>query len=151
MSNSIGARIQMSTLGGRVQCNQCQALSKRSGVQCRGPAVKGLRVCRMHGGLSTGARTPEGRQRCADARRTHGHETGEMRKERRLGSARLAVLETAGYLLGLLRGPRTRGRKPALMAEVLPELREALKIILDRTSAPPPHEPSKVHRRGHSS
>jgi hypothetical protein len=150
MSNFMGGGGQMLTLGGRVQCNQCQALSKRSGVQCRGPAVKGRRVCRMHGGLSTGARTPEGRQRCADARRTHGHETGEMRKERRLGSARLVVLETAGYLLGLLRGPRTRGRKPALMAEVLPELREALKIIFDRTSTPLPKEPSKIQRRGQS-
>lgn len=29
----------ITTLGGRIQCNQCQAKSKRSKLQCRGPAV----------------------------------------------------------------------------------------------------------------
>jgi hypothetical protein len=28
---------------------RCSARSKRSGQQCRGPAVRGKRVCRMHG------------------------------------------------------------------------------------------------------
>ena len=28
---------------------RCTATSKRSGVTCRAPAVKGKRVCRMHG------------------------------------------------------------------------------------------------------
>ncbi|RWP23960.1 MAG: hypothetical protein E5X67_35885 [Mesorhizobium sp.] len=37
---------------------RCRAKSKRSGVQCRAPAVRGKQVCRMHGarsGAPTGA------------------------------------------------------------------------------------------------
>ena len=33
----------------------CGAKSKRSGERCRGPAVRGKRVCRMHGGAGGGA------------------------------------------------------------------------------------------------
>lgn len=54
-----------------------------------------------------------------------------MRKERSLGSAKLAVLESVGYTLGLIRGARTRGKKPSTMGKVYPELQEPLsKIIL---------------------
>lgn len=121
---------QLLTLGSRIQCNQCQAKSKRSGVQCRGPAVNGKKVCRMHGGASTGPQTPEGRQRCAQAKTTHGQETAQVRMERSLGSARLAVLESVGHALGLLTGPRTRGRKPEKMCEAYPELQAtALKFL----------------------
>jgi len=28
---------------------RCHAQSKRSGLQCRAPAVRGAKVCRMHG------------------------------------------------------------------------------------------------------
>ena len=34
---------------------RCAAKSKRSGVHCQAPAMKGKRVCRMHGGKSPGA------------------------------------------------------------------------------------------------
>ena len=123
---------QLLTLGGRIQCNQCQAKSKRSGVQCLGPAVKGKKVCRMHGGKSTGAKTPEGRVRCALAKTTHGQETAQIRMERSLGSARLAVLESVGHALGLLSGPRTRGRKPDKMCEAYPELQAATLRLLKK-------------------
>ena len=59
------------TAGGRITCPQCQARAKSTGTQCRKPAVKGRRVCRTHGGASTGPRTAEGRQRCAEARTVH--------------------------------------------------------------------------------
>ncbi|MGC1577088.1 MAG: HGGxSTG domain-containing protein [Beijerinckiaceae bacterium] len=36
---------------------RCQARSKRSGKPCRAPAVKGRRVCRMHG---AGGGAPKG-------------------------------------------------------------------------------------------
>lgn len=55
-----------------------------------------------------------------------------MRIERRLASARLAVLESVGHILGIMHGPRTRGRKPDQMAEAYPELREAVKQVLLR-------------------
>jgi len=43
--------------------------------------------CRMHGGLSTGPRSAEGRARCAAARRTHGFYSAEMVALRRAGAA----------------------------------------------------------------
>ncbi len=41
----------------------------RDGHPCQAHAVPGKTRCRMHGGLSTGARTPEGKARQAEARR----------------------------------------------------------------------------------
>jgi len=35
----------------------------RAGGSCKAPAVRGKSRCRMHGGLSTGPKTPEGRAR----------------------------------------------------------------------------------------
>ena len=40
--------------------------------------------CRMHGGASTGPRTPEGLQRIVKARTVHGAHGAEMRELRRL-------------------------------------------------------------------
>jgi hypothetical protein len=102
----------MTTLGGRVRCRQCSAKSKRTGVQCRAPAIKDKTKCKTHGGKSTGPRTPEGKARVAAAHLVHGWETRQSRRERSEGLARLAELETLGRLLGMLAGPRTRGPKP---------------------------------------
>ncbi|PJK28921.1 HGGxSTG domain-containing protein [Minwuia thermotolerans] len=41
----------------------------RQGRPCRAKAVPGKRRCRLHGGLATGPRTPEGRARIAAAQR----------------------------------------------------------------------------------
>jgi hypothetical protein len=121
------------TLGGRVECNQCQARSSRTKLQCRAPAIKGKQVCKWHGGRSTGPKTVAGRQRCAQAKTIHGRETREVRTERSLASARLAVLESIGFAIGLLKGTKTRGRRPNRMAEAYPELQKiALKFQTDR-------------------
>lgn len=118
------------TLGGRVQCVQCQAMSKRTGQQCRAPAIQGHHVCRFHGGLSTGPRTPEGRQRCASARFIHGQETTAIRKDRSQASARLAMLESMGHGLGMMTGAqKTPGRKPASANLACPELVKLLGLI----------------------
>jgi hypothetical protein len=58
----------------------------RAGECCRQPAMRNGR-CRMHGGLSTGPRTAEGRARCASARRTHGFYSAEITALRRAGTA----------------------------------------------------------------
>lgn len=108
----VGVQDGFFTLGGRIACRQCQARAKSTGEQCRKPAVTGKRVCRTHGGASTGPKTEEGRKRCAAARTVHGEETRKARTERSLVSARLAMLEALGYALGMMSGPRTRGRKP---------------------------------------
>jgi hypothetical protein len=50
----------------------------RCGGACRQPAMTNGR-CRMHGGLSTGPRTPEGLARSRRARLTHGARSAGMR------------------------------------------------------------------------
>ncbi len=50
----------------------------RAATPCRSPAMGNGR-CRMHGGLSTGPRTPEGLARLARARTVHGGYGAEMR------------------------------------------------------------------------
>jgi hypothetical protein len=99
-------------------------MSKRTKQQCRAPAMKGRRVCKTHGGKSTGPKTQAGRQRCADARTIHGNETRQARIERSLATARLAVLEAVGHQMGFMSGTRTRGPKPTRMSEVYPELQK---------------------------
>ena len=69
-------------MGGRIRTPRCQALSKRSKLQCKNAALKGKRVCRFHGGKSTGPITIEGKQRCAKAKTIYGWDTREKRKIR---------------------------------------------------------------------
>ncbi|MDC1209513.1 hypothetical protein N8011_01195 [Pseudomonadota bacterium] len=69
-------------MGGRIRAFQCQALSKRSKLQCKNAALKDKRVCRFHGGKSTGPLTIHGKQRCVEAKTIHGRETREKRKVR---------------------------------------------------------------------
>ena len=111
-----------------MQRNRCAAIFKATGQRCTAIAVTGRRVCPRHGGLSVGPRTIEGKKRCAAARTVHGHETIAMRQERSLASARLAVLESIGFAIGLLKGTKTRGRRPDRMAEAYPELQALIKL-----------------------
>jgi hypothetical protein len=99
--------------GGRIRCRRCQALSRRSKEQCKKPALKGKRVCDFHGGKSTGPRTEEGKARIAQAHTTHGRETKVKREHRSRSSAHLMGLEDIAWLLGMMTGTRTRGRKPS--------------------------------------
>ncbi|MEZ5676466.1 MAG: helix-turn-helix transcriptional regulator [Thalassovita sp.] len=46
----------------------CGAMT-RKGTPCRAKAIPGKGRCKFHGGMSTGARTPEGRERIAEAQR----------------------------------------------------------------------------------
>jgi hypothetical protein len=43
----------------------------RNGAPCQCKVVPGRTRCRLHGGLSTGPRTPEGKARCAEGVRRH--------------------------------------------------------------------------------
>ncbi len=69
-------------LGGRVRAPRCQALSKRSKLQCGKAALSGKSVCMFHGGKSTGPVTELGRKRCAIAKTVHGYETRAAREYR---------------------------------------------------------------------
>ena len=59
----------------------CGATSKRSGLPCTQPAMKNGR-CRFHGGKSTGAKTPEGKQAQRQANLKAGLYTKEALAER---------------------------------------------------------------------
>src|SRR5438552_2768228 len=54
----------------------------RDGTSCLGPAMRNGR-CRMHGGASTGPRTPEGLERCRQANWKHGGYSTEAIQQRR--------------------------------------------------------------------
>lgn len=41
------------------QAPRCAARSKRTGLACRAPAVRGCRVCRMHGARGGGPSGPQ--------------------------------------------------------------------------------------------
>lgn len=113
MSVTLLLEQNLKTLGDRITCQRCLARSKRTKQQCRAPAAKGKTKCRFHGGASTGPKTEQGRQRCADAKTIHGFETRKTRTERALGMRRLRELEDLGHALGIMSGLRTRGRKPS--------------------------------------
>ena len=104
----------LATAAGRIKCLRCTAMSSRTKQQCGRPALKSSKTqkCGLHGGLSTGPKTAEGRQRIADAQTVHGRDTKAARLERSRGSLRLAQLEDAMHVLAMTSAKRTRGRKP---------------------------------------
>jgi hypothetical protein len=137
--------VTLLTAGGRIACLQCNAKSKRTGIQCKAPASKGKTKCRFHGGASTGPKTEKGRQRCAEAKTIHGNETRHARTERSLATARLAVLEAVGHQMGFMTGTRTRGPKPTRMSEAYPELQTAVRTVIKGTISFCPKNNPKNH------
>ena len=97
---------------GQYSCNQCTAKSKRSGVRCLAPAVKGKSVCRMHGGKSTGPRTEKGLLQSGRSRLTHGTKTRRVRLEHKKAMLAIRALEESALFHGISWGPRIAGRKP---------------------------------------
>jgi hypothetical protein len=70
---------------------RCGARSKRTGKPCRAAAMPNGR-CKLHGGKSTGPRTPEGLERSRRANWKHGHFSREAKAERsRVRAAILAL------------------------------------------------------------
>jgi len=64
--------------------NRCAARSKRSGEQCKNFALRGKRVCRIHGGLSSGPKVPAVK---------HGLDSLEAIKERLLQRVKATAAE----------------------------------------------------------
>jgi len=87
---------------GAVRTPRCQARSKRSAEQCRKAAMRDKRVCRTHGGTSTGPKTPEGRAKCAKAKTIHGWETRAIRRERAAKLAELRLMERVMIEVGMI-------------------------------------------------
>jgi len=70
---------------------RCGARSKRTGKPCLAAAMPNGR-CKVHGGKSTGPRTPEGLERSKRARWKHGYYSREAKVERsRVRAAILAL------------------------------------------------------------
>jgi hypothetical protein len=75
---------------------RCGARSKRTGKPCRAGAMPNGR-CKVHGGKSTGPRTPEGLERSRRANWKHGQFSREAKAERsRLRAALLALRDLCG-------------------------------------------------------
>jgi hypothetical protein len=105
------------TAGGKILCLRCQALSKRTHVQCGAPATKGKQVCRFHGGKSTGPKTKEGRERCAKAKTIHGMSTRQAKRELSLELQEIYLLHMLAWHIGMLESPRPTGRPPYARGE----------------------------------
>lgn len=100
------------TAGGKICCRRCKAQSSRTKLQCAKPALKGKVVCQFHGGLSTGPKTKEGKQRIQAAHLKHGEETLEAKAERSKKSMMFLYLRDIGDSISLFSGSKTKGRKP---------------------------------------
>ena len=97
--------------GGRIRCRRCSVRSKRTNLRCGAHALRGKKVCRTHGGKSTGPRTEQGKANSAKANLKNGKYTKQAQTEHSEASAQLSQLEDAMYLLGMSNAPRCAGRK----------------------------------------
>jgi hypothetical protein len=118
------------TAGGKVVCARCAAKSKRSGEQCKKPAMRGKAVCDFHGGRSTGPRTEAGKARQRAAVLKTGNYTKESMEDKARSMRVLSGLEDAMYALKMTTMPRTRGRKP-LGYLPLKTVEDVVKFALD--------------------
>ena len=87
---------------------RCLAKTRR-GTECQKPAIKGRNRCQLHGGRSTGPKTPEGRAKIAAANYKHGNRTNERLAENKALAqsnreiwaafrAEVALMKAGGYL-----------------------------------------------------
>lgn len=120
------------TAGSKITCQRCTAMSKRSGEQCKKPALKTSRTqkCEFHGGRSTGPKTEAGKARQRASVLKTGNYTKEAMEDKARSVRVLAGLEDALYVLNMTTMPRTRGRKPLGYAP-LKTVEDVVKFALD--------------------
>ena len=124
--------------GGRIHCTRCQAMSKRTELQCRRPALKGKAVCNFHGARSTGPKTAAGKASQRDAVTTSGCYTKAAMANKARSLRVLAGLEDAMYVLGMTDAPRTRGRKPKGYVR-LHTIKDVVQFAIDNPPNLPEH------------
>jgi hypothetical protein len=127
------------TASSRVTCRRCTALSKRSGEQCKKPALRGKAVCDFHGGRSTGPKTAEGKARQRAAVLKTGNYTKEAMEDRAHSVRVLAGLKDALYVFNMATTPRTRGRKPERYMSL-----HAVEDVLRFATDNPLHSPRRI-------
>ena len=104
---------KFTTLGGRVTCTQCNALSKRTRLRCQAPAIKGKAKCKFPGGRSRGSITTAGRAKQIAANTKHGRETRAIRKERSAKMAELYEIEKEMRSMGMVEGSWVSRKPPS--------------------------------------
>ena len=77
---------------------KCQARAKSTGEKCKNVAVKGKRVCYLHGGKSTGAKTERGKMLSKYARLSHGDYSAQVKENRMKLNALNRYFRRLGYL-----------------------------------------------------
>jgi hypothetical protein len=77
---------------------KCQARAKSTGKKCKNVAVKGKRVCYLHGGKSTGAKTDRGKLLSKYARLRHGDYSAQVKENRMKLNALNRYFRRLGYL-----------------------------------------------------
>ena len=70
---------------------RCLAKTRR-GTLCQNPGIGGRTRCKLHGGLSAGPTTSEGRARVAEANTKHGQRSRERVEKVKAISAKLRQL-----------------------------------------------------------
>ena len=108
ITKSIAERGKTTRFGADWPGIRCGAKTRR-GTDCRRPAYKQNGRCGLHGGKSTGARTPEGLQRISEANLKHGRYTKDKLKRKRQAAevgreceAQLKMIEQRLIMAGLL-------------------------------------------------
>jgi hypothetical protein len=102
------------TAGGRITCLRCQAMSKRSGEQCKKNALKQSRTqkCDFHGGRSKGPTSTAGKEASRLAHIKSGAYTKKAILNQQRALLNLANLEAGLHILGMTSASWTRGRRP---------------------------------------
>jgi hypothetical protein len=82
-----GVNLPHGAMSGRLDFRdmpKCQAKAKSTGQRCKNVAIKGKRVCYLHGGKSTGAKTEQGKRRSKYARLRHGDYSAQVKQNRHM-------------------------------------------------------------------
>ena len=116
MSQIKNPELMLITAGGRIKCRRCTAKSSHTKEQCKRPASKLSKTskCSRHGGLSSGPRSKEGKDRIRAAHLKHGEETLEAKAERSAKSVMFRYLTDLGNYCGMFyRKIKVLGRPPS--------------------------------------
>ncbi len=104
----------INTAGGKITCLRCQAMSKRSGEQCKKNALRESKTqkCEFHGGRSKGPISEAGKEASRLAHIKSGSYTQQAKLNHQRMLLNLANLEMGLHMLGMTTSSRTRGRRP---------------------------------------
>src|ERR1035438_1829524 len=112
---------------------RCGARTRR-GTSCQGPAMQNGR-CRMHGGTSTGPRTPQGLERCRSANWKHGrYSATAIEQNREVRKMLRQMREDHLRLLEEMRSEEQLGlRSPLCMGSILPFFTRSPSPLVERS------------------